>query len=441
VIGRAKPTQKSRIQILRPISIPLHKNVQNHHFQRKWSFQTRQQAGVNQSGKEENMTNTATLENPIASGIGPAGDREPQNADGNDFLPAGLEIISADDHFEITEDIFYERVPAHLKELAPRVTFDEIWTVTPPAPKGTKATNLFGDIIPWIKRSINQRGWELEERAAHLRAEGISREIAYPQSIAPFAYSPNMELREAVFDVYNEYIAEISKNVDYFNGVGVCPNWWEPEKAEGVVRKMVDQGLKTFMLPFGPRLGNGQPVSFADPMFERLFAAAAEAEIPVSLHIGESAKLEGRGGPASVVLHMFAPFRLSIGQMIFGGVFDRHPKLKVVFAEGGISWVPVFLQDAELVFDSFGNMLDPLKHRPSHYWHNNCYATFTNDNLCIQNMLKFVGADRIMWATDYPHSEGSFGYSRSLMKQIVESTTEAEARLILGDTAKKLYKF
>ena len=52
---------------------------------------------------------------------------------------------------------------------------------------------------------------------------------------------------------------------------------------------------------------------------------------------------------------LMAPFRKPFGQLLFGAVFDRHPKLQVVFAEGGIAWVPAALQDAEVLYDTFGN--------------------------------------------------------------------------------------
>src|SRR5262249_8363289 len=112
-------------------------------------------------------------------------------------------------------------------------------------------------------------------------------------------------------------------------------------------------------------------------------------------------------GATNMVL--LAPFRKPLGQLIFGGVFDRHPKLQVVFAEGGLAWIPPALQDAENIYDSFGNGegIYHIDHRPSHYWHNNCHATFQADGLGMKQ-LDIIGVDRIMWATDYPHSEGAF---------------------------------
>jgi predicted TIM-barrel fold metal-dependent hydrolase len=127
--------------------------------------------------------------------------------------------------------------------------------------------------------------------------------------------------------------------------------------------------------------------------------------------------------------------------LIFGGVFDRHPKLQVVFAEGGISWIAPALQDAENIYDSFGNGegIEHIDHRPSHYWHNNCHATFQADGLGLKQ-LDIIGADRVMWATDYPHSEGAFGYGRVAAKAVVDAVSADDARAILGGNAVKLFK-
>jgi predicted TIM-barrel fold metal-dependent hydrolase len=78
------------------------------------------------------------------------------------------------------------------------------------------------------------------------------------------------------------------------------------------------------------------------------------------------------------------------------------------------------------------------KHRPSWYWRHHCYATFQTDPVGL-SLLDRIGADRVMWAQDYPHSEGTFGFSATAMREVLDATTEAEARLILGDTATALY--
>jgi predicted TIM-barrel fold metal-dependent hydrolase len=75
----------------------------------------------------------------------------------------------------------------------------------------------------------------------------------------------------------------------------------------------------------------------------------------------------------------------------------------------------------------------------SHYWHNNCYATFQNDLLGL-SQLDHLGAGRVMWASDYPHSEGSLGYGWESLQSVMDAANAEDARAILGGTATKVYK-
>ena len=110
-----------------------------------------------------------------------------------------------------------------------------------------------------------------------------------------------------------------------------------------------------------------------------------------------------------------------------------------MFAEGGISWVPPALQDAEAQVDIYLDTLDPIKQRPTDYWQEHCFSTFQNDRLGL-SQIDLIGAERVMWASDYPHSEGSYGYGRQSMKTVVDIVGEDKARLVLGENAIKLFK-
>jgi predicted TIM-barrel fold metal-dependent hydrolase len=226
-----------------------------------------------------------------------------------------------------------------------------------------------------------------------------------------------------------------------FFGVGILPNWWDPAKFEGAVRQVADLGLKSVMLPYSPGKDiDGEPINYASDAMDRLWAAVTEADLTVNFHIGEVPGSGGRGGFGTFFIVQADPFRRTFGQLVFGGVFDRHPALRVVFAEGGINWVAGALQDCELTYGAHRELFDwDMKHRPSWYWHHNMFATFQTDAVGLR-LLDQIGADRVMWAQDYPHSEGTFGYTASAIADVLAATDDAGARLILGDTARRIYK-
>ena len=98
------------------------------------------------------------------------------------------------------------------------------------------------------------------------------------------------------------------------------------------------------------------------------------------------------------------------------------------------------MQDAEAVLDVHGTGLDLIpERRPSEYWRANCYATFQNDLLGL-SLIDYIGADRLMWAGDYPHNESSCGFGWDSMMSVVDAVSENDARKILGGTAIGLYR-
>jgi len=380
-----------------------------------------------------------TFESPSAADAGMIVDREPQ-LPRKTQLPKGLTVVSADNHVELTEDIFYQNFPARLRDKAPRVWFDKYWRVgfkeTMEAyPPGTKIDEA-------LTRSVLNDGFDFNVRNRHLDAEGIAKEIVYPQSLLAFIRHPDQELQQLMYSTYNEWIAKLgAENPGRFYGVGICSNWWDPTKAEAAIRQVVDLGLKSVILPFNPgKDADGKPIDYAGTDMERLWAAAEEAELPVSFHIGEVPAQGGRGAFGTFFIIQAAPFRRVLGNLTFGGILDRHPKLRIVFAEGGINWVAGALQDAELTYGAHRELFDwPMKHRPSYYWHNHCYATFQTDPIGFK-LIDQIGADRVMWAQDYPHSEGTFGYTADALTEITDVVSESDARKILGETALELYK-
>jgi len=384
------------------------------------------------------MLETADQSASFAINLGLASDRSPQSPR-DVHLPSGMKVVSADNHFEITEDIFYDNFPNAMKDRAPRVWFDRYWHMG--FPGGVEAFKPSGRLDDMMERINVRDGFDMAVRKAHMDAEGVSSEIVFPQSLFGLLRLQDLEARELMYRIYNEYVARLMReNPGRFYGVGVFSNWWDPARAEAAMQQIMDLGLKTFMIPTLMKDVDGQEVSLASQRMERFWAVAAEAALPVNFHIGEDAAFGERGMHATYFMTTTSPFRKPLAQIIFGGVLDRHPGLQIVFTEAGINWVASFLQDAELYYGSYGDIAEERPaHNPTHYWRNNCFATFQLDRLGLE-MIDYIGRDRVMWGADYPHTEGSFGVGWTVMQDIVDRTSEADARNILGDTARRVYQ-
>ena len=382
----------------------------------------------------------ASLANPLMFEIGPATPRVPEPMIELD-LPEGTIIASADGHWEVAEDIFVENFPDHLKDQAPRVWFDRFVRI---GYKGQmEAYPISEEVVRGVQLNVGPGSSDMELRLEHMAAEGVEKEILFPQSILSFIRYPSLEVQENIYRVYNDYIADVSNRTPgVFFGVGVFANWWDPARAEACMQQIVDLGLKTFVLPVNPGKSavDGKVIAYGDPVMDRFWDVVEEAGIPVNFHVGEAVDTAHRGGMAATIMNSLAPFRKPLAELIFSGTFDRHPGIRIVFSEGGLAWIPPALQDAEMIFDSYGsgNLLDPIAQRPSDYWHQHCYASFQNDRLGLRQ-LDYIGADRVMWASDYPHSEGTFGYSRRSIQSVIDAVGSEAAGKIVGGTAIEVY--
>jgi predicted TIM-barrel fold metal-dependent hydrolase len=366
--------------------------------------------------------------------------RVPQSK-GDFVLPEGTRVISADNHFSIAEDIWFERFPSSLKDKAPRVWRGQGGTLhvgfngISAMPEAMHAAIAEFDQLPGCS--------SVEDRLRDLDAEGIEKEIVFPNGALGVIFRPeaDLNLREYTFRIYNEYMAELQQRMPgRFYGVGFI-NWWDPSKTRDSMRELKGLGLKAFMLPQNPGLDHlGRKIEYQSRAMEPMWQAIEESELPVSFHIGESAISSERGEPGISALQNFAPFRKTVGELVFGGILDRHPSLQVVFAEGGINWGASLLQDMAFIYAGHRNVgVWQAREDVEYYWHNNLYTTFMFDKLGLA-MLNLLGPDRVMWAQDYPHGESAFGYSWSAMKQVVDATTAQNARKILGGTAERLWK-
>lgn len=389
------------------------------------------------------MGDIQTLANPLTANRPLSPDRQPQSEAGNE-LPADLRVVSADGHWDLAEDIFYPKFPEELKEQAPRVWHDCYWHLGyPDLFKKNPAIAAIDERYKVVFGSaMGPGGADIKLRAEHLSSEGVEQEIIYPQSLLGFNHS-DPDIISRVYWIYNEYIAQAAaRDPKRFFFVGVLSNWWDPARIGPAIQQIKDLGLKTYMISqrIPAKAADGQPLLFNSPELDVLWAEVAAAGLPASFHIGEGFSLNGRGAMSASAMVQLGVFRKPFAELVFSGVFDRHPNLQIVFAEGGIAWVPAMLQDAEMLYDAHNGLMDyrPM-HRPSHYWHNNCYATFQNDLLGLRQM-DYIGVDRVMWANDYPHLEGAFGYSRESMSSVIQALGLEKARKVLGGNARKLYR-
>ena len=380
---------------------------------------------------------TRTVKYP-PEGLGAPKDRHPGPLM-DTGLPPGTEVISADDHISLADDIFYERFPDGMKDRAPRVmNVDGAWVV------GVGGQSVlvpeFIEVLTQYDPVPGSHSGDVEARLAALDSEGVSRELAFPNAILALFGWPDREVRELCFRIYNEYIAEVQeRSGNRILGVGLI-NWWDAEGARRTVNELTGLGLKTFLLPLNPGKDlEKRPIDYASRVMDPVWEAIEESGLPVSHHIGESPPATPNEFNAISIgmLQSVAPFRDTFGKYIFGGILDRHPGLRVGFFEGGINWVPSAIQDAQHIAASFEHLSTwKVEHDPAHYWSQHMYASFMVDPLGL-GLVDMIGPDRVMWSTDFPHNESTYGYSNRSLADVVSAVGPESAAAIVGGNVKR----
>jgi predicted TIM-barrel fold metal-dependent hydrolase len=380
---------------------------------------------------------TAEQYDKAVRGVAFPKERKPQQP-GDIKLPPNTVVVSADSHWSLRGDIFYERFPAHLKHKAPRFELDPegvpLWLIN-----GTTAVDE-GSRRTLAAFEATQGCHSIAPRLRDMDAEGTHKEINFPNGILEFLAYPDLEVREWIFRIYNKHLSEMQAQAPgRFYGAALF-NYWDMSRVRESVAEIKALGLKTLMLPQNPRGADLAQMNYVDPEMEPMWQALEESELPVCFHVGEFSK-GGPGGRGITIMMNLGPFRKQFAELVFGGIFDRHPKLQVVFIEAEINWIPGALQTASMAYESFHHLLEPqIKHHPRHYWFNNCYAVFTHDPAGMR-LLDMVGADRCMWSSDYPHVESTYGYSWDSIRTVLDAAaSEDDARAMLGGTAMKLFK-
>ena len=131
----------------------------------------------------------------------------------------------------------------------------------------------------------------------------------------------------------------------------------------------------------------------------------------------------------------------SFTDIVFSGVLERFPKLKLVSAENEVGWIPFWLHMADQWWNRYRKaQANELTMQPSDYFKRQMYATFLEDPIgvhCAQ--LPLVGYDNLMWGSDYPHGSSTWPYSLKVIDRIMPGVNEANRQKMLTDNCARLY--
>jgi predicted TIM-barrel fold metal-dependent hydrolase len=300
--------------------------------------------------------------------------------------------------------------------------------------------------------SEDQGLWDVSARRAYLDGEGVAAEVIFPQGSAPFApypavagqasldYTASSDLRNAGAHIYNRWLADLcSADPGRHCGVALLP----VRDIDAAVREVEwarNAGL-TGGVSLPPLVDDDFP-KYHDRIYERLWAACQQFEMPLNMHGG--ARRSYGDGPEAICLVLAETDWFShrgLWFLLFAGVFERYPGLKLAITEQRTHWVAPLLRELDSIYDSARarSVRQQTPKKPSEYFSSNVFvgASFFSRPECAARAA--IGVDRIMWGSDYPHIEGTWPLTKESLRWTFEAVPERELRLMLGMNARECY--
>ena len=366
-------------------------------------------------------------------------------------------IISSDDHVIEPPDLWTSRIEPQFRERAPHLVRMEDggdWWVCEDRRTGThagagaQAGRRFEEPEKLTRTDVieNSRpgGYIPEEHVKDMDLDSIDVSIVYPTVGLLIYGTPDSELLTAILRTYNDWVGEFCKPFpDRLKGIGEL-NVDDVQESVKELERCAKMGLAGAMITAFPP----EDRPYDSPEYEILWATAQDLGMPLSLHISTN-----RLGPShqytfnnstkpAYITNVDHWVRMSLGHMIFGGVFERYPKLRVGAVEFELSWIPHFLDRMDYTYTQRAQGVDWHRFKedmlPSDYFHHNVFVAFQEDAKGIADR-HIIGVDNLLWGSDYPHVESTFPRSRQILEEILADCTEGEKAKITGGNAARVY--
>ncbi len=343
-----------------------------------------------------------------------------------------ITAISADSHVTEPGDCYVGRIDPAFSDRAPVAVTDKTMGAAISVDNG-RAVIPYGMIAaagrPWEAigpfvyvgwDELHAGGWDPRARLAEQQRDGVGVEVLYPSVGMLLCNHPDADYKHACFDAYNRWLAEyVSVAPERLVGLGQTAL---RSVDEGVadLEAIEALGLRGVMLP--GLAACHEEGDYDDPRWDPLWRASVELGLPVSFHIltggGSLAAKEFRGPKMNAFLGIIRGCQDVIGTMIFGGVFDRVPDLKIVCTEADAGWVPHWMYRADHAVERHRNWLGSgdLARRPSEYFRENVYVTFQDDWVAFQT-AHLMNHERLLWASDHPHSDSTYPDSQRVLAE------------------------
>ncbi len=360
---------------------------------------------------------------------------------------ADYPVISADSHITEHPDTYSKYIDTKWRDKAPKMIDGgdkgDLFVIDGmPRPIAMGLVAAAGKPAEELTESgvrfeeLHRGGWDPAARIGEQDQDGVAAEVIYPTVGMMLCNHPDFDYKKACFDAYNRWIAEYCEsNPARLLG---CGQTAMRSPAEGIAdfQAIKALGLRGVMMP-------GEPAEedYDSEIYNPLWEAAIDMDLPLSFHILTMKNAHTRGPRINTFLSIIRGNQDIMGTLIFGGVFERYPELKIVCVEADAGWIPHYMYRMDHAYKRHRNWLAPgttLSKMPSEYFAENIYSTFQDDWVAFR-MANDMNWRHLMWANDFPHSDSTWPWSQDMLAQHTQQLSAEQRHAILCGNVADLY--
>ena len=357
-------------------------------------------------------------------------------------------IVSADCHANEPHDFLSSRIDRKYLERLPRVITDEAgerWQIT----EGYRPIRLrFKQPLEGEDGMRNASGADPKDRLRDMIADGVDAEIIFPNKGLSMWATPDAVFAMAQCRCWNDWAWETFGAYNDRMSPMACLATGDLEGSIAEIERVAKLGFRGLTLPSKPTWGapDAQAPNYNLPMFDPLWAAIEEVDLPITFHVStgrDPRAAKGNGGAViNYVSHSLAPTMEPVANLCASGVLERFPKLEFATIEAGIGWVAWALAAMDEAYKKHHMWVQPkLSMLPSEFFRAHGFASFQEDEPGLRDAQLHGLVDNFMWANDYPHHEGTWPHSAAAIERTMSFLTDDQRAKILGLNAARFFRF
>ena len=377
---------------------------------------------------------------------------------------ADYRIISADSHIVEPPDMYSSRIAPQFRDRAPKMErrktpngreYDawvldgmQVGTLGAVMQAGQRFDDPSQIDFLGLWEDVRKGAYDADAMLRENEEDGVWGSVLQPSQGLFWYRVPDSALLSEICRVYNDWIADFCKaNPGRLKGIAML-NLDDIDEGCRELERIKKLGLVGAFIPVSPLPER----PYRDSTYDKFWGTAQECDMPLLMHIATNrygvpgceftmnvGELTGAGRSTTDFW-----VRYSLSAMVFAGVFDRFPRLKVGSVEHETAWIPHWLKQMDFtyverpVFTKGWKSKDGLM--PSDYWRRNMFVEFMEDDLGVQ-MRDHIGVENMLWGSDYPHAESTWPRSQDFIKRIFKDAPEADIRKITSENAAKMFGF